>query len=105
LRALAVTTATRLGTLPGIPAVGEFLPGYEAYALHGLGAPKATPAGVVARLNDEVNAALADDGMKSRFADLGTTVLPGSPSDFATLIARETAKWGKVVRAANLTSG
>jgi tripartite-type tricarboxylate transporter receptor subunit TctC len=105
LRALAVTTATRMGTLADIPAVSEFLPGYEAYALHGVGAPKATPVEVVDRLNNEINAALADDGMKSRFVDLGTTVLPGSPSDFAALIARETAKWGKVVRAANLTSG
>jgi len=102
LRALAVATARRLEVLPDIPTVGDFLPGYEANNCYGIGAPKNTPTHVIDRLNKEVNAALADPKIKTRFADLGSTVLPGSPADFGKLIADETEKWGKVIRAANI---
>jgi tripartite-type tricarboxylate transporter receptor subunit TctC len=102
LRALAVTAATRSDALPDIPTVGEFLPGYEASAWYGVGAPKATPAEIVEKLNKEINAALADANMKARLADLGGTVLPGSPADFGKLIAEETEKWGKVVKFAGI---
>ena len=102
LRALAVTTATRPETLPDVPTVGEFVPGYEASSWYGLGAPKATPAEIVDKLNTEVNTALADPKMKARLADLGGTPLLGSPADFGKLIADETEKWGKVIRAANI---
>ncbi len=98
LRALAVTTATRLDALPDIPTVADFVPGYEASAVHGIGAPKNTPTEIVDRLNKEINAALADPKMVARLADLGLTVLPGSPADFGKLIAEETEKWGKVVK-------
>jgi tripartite-type tricarboxylate transporter receptor subunit TctC len=98
LRALAVTAATRSDVLPGIPTMGEFVPGYEASQWYGVGAPKATPAEIVDKLNKEVNAALDDPKMKARLADLGGTVLAGSPADFGKLIAEETEKWGKVVR-------
>jgi len=102
LRALAVTTATRSDALPDIPTVGEFLPGYEGSNWYGLGVPKATPAEIVDQLNKEVNAALDDPKMKARLADLGGTPLPGSPVQFGKLIAEETEKWGKVIRAANI---
>jgi tripartite-type tricarboxylate transporter receptor subunit TctC len=102
LRPLAVTTATRLEVLPDIPTVGDFVPGYEASSWYGIGAPKNTPAEIVDRLNAEINAALADPKMKARFADLGGTVLPGSPADFGKLLADETEKWGKVIRTANI---
>ena len=102
LRALAVTTATRLDALPDIPTVGEFVPGYEASNWFGLGVPCHTPAEIVDRLNIAVNEGLADPGLKARFADLGGTMLPGSPADFGRLIADETAKWGKVIRMANI---
>jgi tripartite-type tricarboxylate transporter receptor subunit TctC len=82
--------------------VGEFLPGYEGGIWYGLGAPKATPAEIVNKLNKEVNAALDDPKMKARLADLGGTVLPGSPADFGKHIAEETEKWGRVIRAANI---
>jgi len=98
LRALAVTAATRSEVLPGIPTVGEFVPDYEASTWYGVGAPKATPAEIVEKLNKEINAGLADPNMKTRLADLGGTVLAGSPADFGKLIAEETEKWGKVVR-------
>ncbi len=98
LRALAVTTATRLDALPDIPTVADVVPGYEASAVHGIGAPKNTPTEIVDRLNKEINAALADPKMVARLADLGLTVLPGSPADFGKLIAEETEKWGKVVK-------
>ena len=101
LRALAVTTATRSETLPDIPAMGEFVPGYEATSWYGIGVPRNTPAEIVEQLNKEVNAALADPKMKVRLADLGEA-LPGSPADFAKLIADETEKWGKVIRALNI---
>jgi tripartite-type tricarboxylate transporter receptor subunit TctC len=102
LRALAVTTATRSEVLPDIPTVGEFLPGYEASAWAGVGAPKNTPAEIIKKLNKEINAGLADPKLKARFADLGSTVLVGSPADFRDLIAQETEKWAKVIRAANV---
>jgi tripartite-type tricarboxylate transporter receptor subunit TctC len=102
LRALAVTSATRLELLPGIPTVGEFVPGYEASSWYGIGAPRNTPAEIVNRLNVEINAALADPKMKARFADFGGTALPGLPADFGKLLTDETEKWGKVIRAANL---
>src|SRR5499427_8384513 len=102
LRPLAVTTATRLKVLPDIPTVGDFVPGYEASGWYGIGAPKNTPAEIVDRLNMEINAALADPKMKTRFADLGGTVLPGSPADFGKLLADETNKWGNVIRTANI---
>ena len=98
LRALAVTTATRSEVLPDIPTVGDFVPGYEASAWFGIGAPKNTPAEIVDKLNKEINAGLADPKIKARLADLGGTVLAGSPADFGKLIADETEKWGKVIR-------
>ena len=98
LRALAVTTATRSDALPDVPTVGEFVPGYEASARFGVGAPKATPAEIVEKLNKEINAALADPNMKARLADIGGTALAGSPADFNKFIAEETEKWGKVVK-------
>jgi len=102
LRALAVTTATRSGALPDLPTVGDFVPGYEAPTWYGLGAPKNTPAEIVEKLNNEINAALADPNMKARVADLGGDVLALSPADFERLIAEETEKWAKVIRAANI---
>jgi len=102
VRALAVTTATRSEVLPEIPAMGDFLVGYEASFWAGFGAPKNTPAEIVARLNKEINAALADPATKARLADLGGTVLSGSPADFGKLVADETEKWGKVVKYANM---
>jgi tripartite-type tricarboxylate transporter receptor subunit TctC len=98
VRALAVTTATRSEVLPDVPSVGDFVPGYEASVWFGVGAPKATPAEIVEKLNKEINAGLADPNMKTRLADLGGTVLAGSPADFGKLIAEETEKWGKVVK-------
>jgi tripartite-type tricarboxylate transporter receptor subunit TctC len=98
LRPLAVTTATRWEGLPDIPTVNDFVSGYEASAVFGLGAPKNTPAEIIDTLNKEINAALADPKMKARLADLGGTVLAGSPADFGKLIAEETEKWGKVVK-------
>jgi len=102
LRPLAVTSATRSEALPDVPTVGEFVPGYEAGAWIGVGAPRNTLGDVVERLNKEINAGLADPKMKARLADLGYTVLPGSPADFGKLIADETEKWGNVIRAANI---
>jgi len=102
LRALAVTTATRSETLPGIPTMGEFVPGYEASQWYGVGAPKHTPTEIIEKLNKEVNAALADAKMKARLASVGGTALSGLPADFGKLIAEETEKWGKVIRAANI---
>jgi tripartite-type tricarboxylate transporter receptor subunit TctC len=102
LRALAVTTVSRAEVLPDLPVVADFLTGYEASQWYGVGAPKNTPAEIVERLNKDINAALADPKMKARFADIGGEALAGSPADFGKLIAAETEKWGKVVRAANL---
>jgi tripartite-type tricarboxylate transporter receptor subunit TctC len=102
LRALAVTTAKRSEVLPDIPALSDFLPDYEASFWGGFGAPKDTPVEIDDKLNKEINAALADPKMKARLADLGGTVLPGSPADFGKHIAEETEKWSKVIRAANI---
>jgi tripartite-type tricarboxylate transporter receptor subunit TctC len=102
LRALAITTATRSEVLPDIPTVGEFVPGYEASSVFGLGAPRNTPVEIIDKFNREINAALADPEFKARLASLDGTVLAGSPADFAKLIADETEKWGKVIRAANI---
>jgi tripartite-type tricarboxylate transporter receptor subunit TctC len=100
LRALAVTTAKRSEALPDLPTIIEFVPGYEASAWFGLGAPKATPAGIVEKLNEKINASLADPKLKSRLADLGGDVLALSPADLGRLIADDTEKWAKVIRAA-----
>jgi tripartite-type tricarboxylate transporter receptor subunit TctC len=102
LRALAVTTATRSEVLPDIPTVGEFVPGYAASGWFGIGAPANTPVEIITRLNQEINAGLADAKLKARLADLGALVFVGSPSDFGKHIATETEKWSKVVRTANL---
>jgi tripartite-type tricarboxylate transporter receptor subunit TctC len=102
LRALAVTTATRSEALPDIPTVGEFVPGYEASGWWGVGAPRNTPAAIIEKLNKEINAGLADTKIKARLADMGATPIAGSSADFGKLIADETEKWGKVIRAANI---
>jgi tripartite-type tricarboxylate transporter receptor subunit TctC len=102
LRALAVTTATRSQALPDIPVVADFLPGYEANAWYGIGAPKNTPTEIVDRLNNKINAGLADPRIKTQLGDLGGTVLAGSPADFSAHVATETEKWAKVIRAANI---
>jgi tripartite-type tricarboxylate transporter receptor subunit TctC len=92
----------RLQTLPEIPAVTEFVPGYEASIWYGVAVPKNTPPDIVDKLNKEINAGLADSTMKARVADLGGTVLAGTPADFGKLIAAETEKWGKVVKFAGI---
>jgi tripartite-type tricarboxylate transporter receptor subunit TctC len=102
LRALAITTAKRSESMPDLPTVGELLPGYEASTWYGIGAPKATPAEIIDKLNAAINAGLADPKIKARLADLGGTLLPGSPADFGKLIADETERWGNVIRAANI---
>jgi tripartite-type tricarboxylate transporter receptor subunit TctC len=102
LRALAVTSAMRSAALPDVPTVGEFVPDYEASAFYGVGAPKRTPIEIVETLNKEINASLTDPKMKARFADLGGIVLTGSPADFGKLIAEETEKWAKVIRAVHI---
>jgi Tripartite tricarboxylate transporter family receptor len=99
LRALAVTTAARFEGMPDIPTVGDAVPNYEASQWYGVGAPKNTPAEIVDKLNREINAALTDPNMKTRLAELGGTPLPGSPANFGKLIADDTEKWAKVVRA------
>jgi tripartite-type tricarboxylate transporter receptor subunit TctC len=98
LRPLAVTSARRSELLPDLPTVGDFVPGYETSAWQGIGAPKNTPAEIINKLNKEINAGLADPKIKTRVADMGGTVLAGSPADFDKLIADETEKWGKVVK-------
>jgi tripartite-type tricarboxylate transporter receptor subunit TctC len=98
LRPLAVTGATRSEALPDVPTVGDFVPGFEASALQGIGAPKDTPAEIVDKLNKEINAGLADSKLKARFADLGATVFVVSPADFGKFIADETEKWAKVIK-------
>jgi tripartite-type tricarboxylate transporter receptor subunit TctC len=102
LRALAVTSASRSAALPDLPAIGDFLPGYEATVFDGLGAPKNTPAEIVERLNKEINAALVDPGFTSHLADLGTVPTPMTSADFGKLLADETKKWAKVIRVANI---
>ena len=102
LRALAVTTATRSDTLPGIPTTSEYLPGFEIISWSGIGAPRNTPVEIIDRLNKEINAGLTDPKMKARLAALGGTVLPLSPADFRRFISDETEKWGNVIRAAGI---
>jgi tripartite-type tricarboxylate transporter receptor subunit TctC len=98
LRALAVTTATRVAVLPDVPSLAEFVPGYEAGGWYGIGAPKNTPAAIVERLNGSINAALAAPALHARLAELGYVTFTGSPADFATHIAQETEKWAKVLK-------
>ena len=102
VKALAVTSAARWEGLPEVPAMSEFLPGFEASSWYGVAAPRNTPADIVDKLNKEINAALADAKLKARIADLGGSILGGSPADFGKLIADETEKWAKVIRAANI---
>ena len=102
LRALAVTTAKRLDALPDVPTVAEFLPGYEAVAWIGVGAPAGTPSAIIETLSKQINAALADDKIKARIAQLGGVVKTGSSADFAKFIASETDKWGKVIHDAGI---
>jgi tripartite-type tricarboxylate transporter receptor subunit TctC len=98
LRALAVTTATRSEMLPELPTVGDFLPGFEQSAFFGIGAPRTTPPDIIERLNQEINAGLADPKIKAQLTEVAGQSLRGSPADFGKLIAEETAKWGKVIR-------
>jgi len=102
LRGLAVTSSARSQALPDLPPLGDFLPGYEASLMYGLGMPKNTPAEIVDKLNKEVNAGLADPNVNARLAGLDGTMLAGSPADFGKLIAEETEKWRKVIRLANI---
>jgi tripartite-type tricarboxylate transporter receptor subunit TctC len=102
VRALAVTTAQRSSAFPDIPAVGESVPGYEASLRNGLGAPRGTPADIVAKLNAEVNVGLNDAGIKAKFADLGSETVPLSPAQWGKIIVEETEKWGNVIRGANI---
>src|SRR5262249_52145816 len=96
--ALAVTTATRSQALPDVATVGDFVSGYEASAIFGLGSPRDTPVEIVGRLNREINAAFHDPTMKARIAESGASVFAGSPAEFGTLIADEIEKWAKVVK-------
>jgi tripartite-type tricarboxylate transporter receptor subunit TctC len=102
LRALAVTSATRAEVLPNVPALADFVSGYEVSAWEGIGAPKNVPAEIIERLSKEVNAILADPTPRARLSDLGITPLAVSPAEFRTFVADETAKWGKVIRAAHI---
>jgi tripartite-type tricarboxylate transporter receptor subunit TctC len=104
LRALAVTTATRVNALPDVPTVGETVQGYEASAFFGMAAPRGTPPDIIDKLNKAVNAALADPAMQAKLAELGGTNIPGSPEDFGKIIANETNKWSKVVKATGATA-
>jgi tripartite-type tricarboxylate transporter receptor subunit TctC len=105
LRALGVTSTTRVEILPDLPPVAEFVPGYEASSWFGICAPRNTPAEIVDKLNREINAGLSDPKIKARFVDMGGAALPGSPADFGKLIVDETEKWAKVIRAANIKPG
>src|SRR2546423_8059072 len=102
LRALAVTTAARVDVLPDVPTVADFVPGYEASGFAGIGAPRGTPAGIIAMLNRELNAGLADGKIRARIVELGGTVLGGSPAAFGTIIAEATEKWAKVIKFAGI---
>ena len=102
LRALAVTTVTRSNELPDIPTVGDFVPGYEVSQWYGVGAPKGTPAEVINKLNKEINTSLADPKIKARLQDLGGIPIPMMPDEFGKMIAEDTEKWAKVIRAANI---
>ena len=102
LRALAVTTATRLDVFPDVPTVGDFVPGYEASGFGGMGVPRNTPPEIIDRLNKELNAGLADSKIRERFVELGGTVLGGSPAEFATILSEATEKWAKVIKFAGI---
>jgi tripartite-type tricarboxylate transporter receptor subunit TctC len=102
LRGLAVTTAMRSEAMPELPTVGEYVPGYEISAWYGMGAPKGTPTEVIDKLNREINEILADPKAQARLADLGGTVLAGSPADFGKLITEETDKWAEVIKFAGI---
>ncbi|WP_395714759.1 Bug family tripartite tricarboxylate transporter substrate binding protein [Reyranella sp.] len=102
LRALAVTTATRLDVLPDVPTVADFVPGYEASGFAGIGAPKATPVDVIDKLNKELNAGLADAKVKARIVELGGTVMGGTPAEFGKIISEATEKWAKVIKFAGV---
>ena len=102
LRALAVTSTTRFEALPDLPTIGDFLPGYEAILITGLGAPRNVPAEIIDRLSGEISAALVDPGIKARLADLGNEAMPMTPPGFGKLMAEETEKWGKLIRAADI---
>jgi len=102
VRALAVTTTVRSKSLPDVPVVADFVPGFEASAWFGIGAPRGTPDDAVARLNHEINAGLADPKLKAKLEDMGGMLIAGSPADFGKLIADETEKWGKVVKFAGI---
>jgi tripartite-type tricarboxylate transporter receptor subunit TctC len=102
IRPLAVTSAARIELFPDLPTVADYVPGYEASAWYGIGAPKGTPAEIVEKLSREVNAILAEPATKARLAELGASLLPGSPADFGKLVADETEKWGKVIRFAGI---
>jgi tripartite-type tricarboxylate transporter receptor subunit TctC len=102
LRALAVTSATRSNALPDVPAVAEFVPGYEAYVWDGIGAPKNTPAEIIDKLNKAINVSLADPNMKVRLSNLGAEPMLMTPGEFGKFIADEIEKWAKVIRAANI---
>jgi len=102
LRALAVTTTTRSPSLPDIPALAEFIPGYEASAFYGVSAPRKTPQAVIGKLNKEINAGLSDPALQARLVDLGGIIVPGSPADFGKLINDETEKWAKVIKFAGI---
>jgi tripartite-type tricarboxylate transporter receptor subunit TctC len=102
VRALAVTLAERSAALPDVPTVAESVPGFEASTWQGIGAPRGTPGEIVAKLNTEINAALADPNIRKRLADLGSIPTPMSPSDYEKLIVAETEKWGKVIRDAHI---
>ncbi len=105
LRALAVTTASPSAMLPDVPTVGAFVPGYEAYTVAGMAAPRGTPGAIIDKLNAEINAGLADPKLRARLTESGANLRPGTPEDFAQLIARETEKWGKLIRAAGVKAG
>jgi tripartite-type tricarboxylate transporter receptor subunit TctC len=102
LRALGVTTATRVPAIPDVPTIAEFVPGYESSAFYGIGAPRDTPAEIVDALNKQINAGLADPAMKARLAELGSSPFPSSPAEFGKLVVSETEKWAKVIKSANI---
>jgi len=102
LRALGVTTAKRSDALPDVPTVAETVPGYEASAWFGVGVPKGTPPDVIDKLNKEVNAALQDEKVKAKLAELGGVLIPGTPADFGKVVAEETDKWAKVIKSAHV---
>ena len=105
LKALAVSSADKLAVLPNLPPISQFVPGYEAFAWQGIGAPKGTPPEIITRVADTLKAALADPKMQSRLADLGGVPMPMSPDEFGKLIANETTKWAKVIKFANIKAG